>query len=637
MEAIVAKTSSPDVSEPSQGITAGSDSVRNDSLFAATPKVPRTTADSSSEAGSDNTLEELKMMLIEEARQMAPIDFASESAMSTAVEEEKKEEDSHTDGSKLHEREDFVKEFEFDETVFAQAHLETAQGNASSPTLTTDSNISVPEFEADFDFGKAKTKGDSSFPSAFGNVEAKSMYNEFADTFATSQADAQQLKSKKEKIETTNGDAIVDSGSPATDESFSDPEQHLAGEGIEFDDLIDSQESEPYIGSVEITMEPNISSVHEVSGPIVMHRESSGHSGESQEISFESVEIPVECLPLLYKSDELISPVPKVTKAAALESKRDFSPAVCNQHKVKKKKGVMMGLFRSFKRNKYAKTPKSESTKPVLKKQNVPVNCLDDPASSKPANEEKTTKTNARSVPVLSKRSTTPKLTLTPSLNHLMESYLSEKFGKPARGSAHSRTSDPWRGRTAKSSSEVPKQRTEVVTLAVSESLIESKTPDRKKDQPNWGQYGFAISSAPNEHNSDSDFRGWGITEASNTQAVFRRSVGAEYANEISEGSSPAGFTTPDRTKHAGNRILNAPVKWESVHDALNEGIDLRAESKSTSSSGYSQPPAVDWGAVFEISAKTGGGNMLKADEKIVKTSPQKVSDFPDLESQASF
>jgi hypothetical protein len=78
-------------------------------------------------------------------------------------------------------------------------------------------------------------------------------------------------------------------------------------------------------------------------------------------------------------------------------------------------------------------------------------------------------------------------------------------------------------------------------------------------------------------------------------------------------------------------------VKWESVHDALNEGIDLRAESKSTSSSGYSQPPAVDWGAVFEISAKTGGGNMLKADEKIVKTSPQKVSDFPDLESQASF
>ena len=116
---------------------------------------------------------------------------------------------------------------------------------------------------------------------------------------------------------------------------------------------------------------------------------------------------------------------------------------------------------------------------------------------------------------------------------------------------------------------------------------------------------------------------------------MFRESV--DSADQITNTSSSAAFTTPDRTKqNEATRIPNTPVKWESVQDSSNEGIDLRAESKSTSSSGYVQPPAVDWGAVFERTAKTGAENLRQVNETI-HTSPQKVSDFPDLESQASF
>ncbi|KAL3924015.1 MAG: hypothetical protein SGILL_001303 [Bacillariaceae sp.] len=616
MEAIAAGGTSPATSEPA---AIGDELERSDSLFAAAPKTARSRLDTSSETGSDNTLEELKMMLIEEARQMAPIDFASESAMSTAVEEEKKEEDSHTDAPKLDDQQQPVEEFEFDETLFAQAHQGLVRDGESAPASAEP--LSSPAFKAEFEFGDTETAEDNLFPTEFGAVEVPSANGKFEDAFALEEQDTDQ-------IEVSHDDEIIDSSKSdidltTADEGSSDPEQNLAGEGIELDDLVESQDREIGFGSVEMTMEPNISSVHEVEEPAGTHPNSFDED-DPQEISFESVEVSMESIP-----------PPPSSKDCSQGSVKEPRPTLAPQfEEKKKKKGVMKGLLRSFKRNKDAKPSKSVLAKSTMsppganqKKEQVAATIPNTAGQKKAV----VAPTRTKSLPP--KRSTAPKLAPTPGLNNLMESYLSEKFDKSTDGSAHNRSVDPWGGKTAKSASEVPKQRNDAVPVSMNEPFNAPVALDRKQHLQDVDQFGFAVS-VPNDYSAENDFGGWDLPESSKNQSVFRRSV--DSADQVTDTSSSAAFATPDRTKpKVGTRIPNTPVKWESVQDSSNEGIDLRAESKSTSSSGYSQPPAVDWGAVFEKTAKIGVESLRQSDDAI-NTSPQKVSDFPEIESQES-
>ncbi|KAL3909362.1 MAG: hypothetical protein SGARI_002634, partial [Bacillariaceae sp.] len=498
----------------------------------------------------------------------------------------------------------FVEEFEFDETLFAQAQHETDQGPDFETALKPEPVAGA--FGSEVEFGETDAVEDPLFQPTLESVN-----DEFPDVLA--EPELESPKSVKEAIEVTNDDEIVepskpDRALPATDELSSDAEQNLVGEDIEFDIALDS--------NVEVPAERQ--------APLSRDDDNIEQAEEPLEDSYESVEVPVESLP------PRSPPTPKGKAGRpALEKK--------------KKKGVLKGLFSSFKVNKDPNVAKAKSNKATPSKQSVPAKkspktVADLKKKQAPGKSSSVKKASAppeqKSV---SSKKAAPKPTPSPasSVNNLMDAYLSEKFDKPKTSSTLDTSfDDPWGGMTAKSASEVPKQRTDAVPLVFPEPLDGPVTPDIVQQQPKVDQFGFAITAVPEDANAENDFQGWGVPGFSSSDmveqipSVFRRDTASGSADKSFDSTSASSIQTPERMTHY--RIPNTPVKWASVQDSTNEGIDLQAESKSTSSTGYSQPPSINWGDVIERAGKA---------SQVPETSPQKVSDFPDidLESVASF
>ncbi|KAG7374034.1 hypothetical protein IV203_013129 [Nitzschia inconspicua] len=537
---------------------------RQESLFAASPKDSRQ-LERNSDSGSDQTLEELKLMLIEEAGAMPPIATNSKSVISSGPGEEKKEEES------TNVKTNTTEGFEFEETFFSTANNVFSEAlEKEEENFVNGPKVSVIE-PLSFSHGVEPKFTVTEFGAEFGDV--------LDDTLSPTELESQS--------------GVIDGdGFPDFPAILSAPlSQEMTSVAIATDELEVTKNHCILVfleecGAIESAVAPAcITKLEYEESKSTKVPET--HSLTSEEVESENSKVLSQKFPAFDDGVKSADPPASVASESLVAQNHTETDFINSSKKLvlskattpgsmKNKGGVMKGLFRSFKK----KGPKSS---PVASTARSQTNHL--PRKTKqPEYWDKIQSSVAdkrianqhvqasRQTPMKAATSMTARQ-INSDVNYVMEDYLSKKFEKVAGQLGSSNSSERLE---AKSASAVPKQQNDSIsTIFGDPSTIDMAFPTPKQASAQDKNSPFTFDISPiRETDVSIDFsQGWEkphVDKNSQMSSVFRRETNSNSLNSPTTNGTSA-VETPER-KNGETRIPNTPVKWRHVQDHSNEG-----------------------------------------------------------------